>query len=164
MPMVRVAKDLDNHTMTVVAEYDAPVERVWQLYADPRQLERFWGPPTWPATVVDHDLSPGGRVTYFMTGPEGEKSAGYWDVLEVDAPRGFVVEDGFADDAGRPNPDMPTTRMELELNERAGGGTTMTVVSTFASTAAMTQMLEMGMEDGMRQAMGQIDDILADAG
>lgn len=164
MPIVRVVKDLDNHTMTVVAEYDAPVDRVWQLYAEPRQLERFWGPPTWPATVVDHDLSPGGRVTYFMTGPEGAKSAGYWDVLEVDAPRRFVVEDGFADDAGRPNPDMPKTRMELELNERAGGGTTMTVVSTFASTAAMTQMLEMGMEEGMREAMGQIDDILADAG
>ncbi len=77
MPIVRVDKDLDNHTMTVVAEYDAPAERVWQLYADPRQLERFWGPPSWPATVVEHDLSPGGRVTYFMTGPGGEKSAGY---------------------------------------------------------------------------------------
>ncbi len=164
MPIVRVDKDLDNHTMTVVAEYDAPVERVWQLYADPRQLERFWGPPSWPATVVDHDLSPGGRVTYFMTGPDGEKSAGYWEVLEVDAPRRFVVEDGFADDTGQPNPDLPTTRMELELDERGDGGTTMTVVSTFASTAAMTQMLEMGMEDGMRQAMGQIDGILAEAG
>ncbi len=164
MPIVRVDKDLDNHTMTVVAEYDAPVERVWQLYADPRQLERFWGPPSWPATVVDHDLSPGGRVTYFMTGPDGEKSAGYWEVLEVDAPRRFVVEDGFADDTGQPNPDLPTTRMELELDERGDGGTTMTVFSTFASTAAMTQMLEMGMEDGMRQAMGQIDGILAEAG
>ncbi len=164
MPIVRVDKDLDKHTMTVVAEYDAPVERVWQLYADPRQLERFWGPPTWPATVVDHDLSPDGRVTYFMTGPDGEKSAGYWDVLEVGAPRRFVVEDGFADDAGHPNPDMPTTRMELQLDERADGGTTMTVVSTFASTEAMTQMLDMGMEDGMRQAMSQIDGILAEAG
>ena len=126
MPIVSVDKDLDNHTMTVVAEYDAPVERVWQLYADPRQLERFWGPPTWPATVVDHDLSPGGRVTYFMTGPDGEKSAGYWDVLEVEAPRRFLVEDGFADDAGQPNRDMPTTRMDLRLDERAAGGTTMT--------------------------------------
>ena len=164
MPIVRVDKDLDNHTMTVVAEYDAPVERVWQLYADPRQLERFWGPPSWPATVVDHDLSPGGRVTYFMTGPDGEKSAGYWEVLEVDAPRRFVVEDGFADDAGQPNSDLPTTRMELALDERAGGGTTMTVVSTFASTDAMTRMLEMGMEAGMRQAMGQIDGILVEAG
>ena len=164
MPIVRVDKDLDNHTMTVVAEYDAPVERVWQLYADPRQLEQFWGPPTWPATVVDHDLCPGGRVTYFMTGPAGEKSAGYWEVLEVDALRRFVVEDGFADDAGQPNSELPTTRMELDLDERAGGGTTMTVVSTFASTEAMTQMLEMGMEDGMRQAMGQIDGILVEAG
>jgi uncharacterized protein YndB with AHSA1/START domain len=163
MPIVRVDKDLDNHTMTVVAEYDATVERVWQLYADPRQLERFWGPPTWPATVVDHDLSPGGRVTYVMSGPDGEKSGGYWQVLEVQAPRRFVVEDGFADDAGQPNPDLPTTRMELVLAERAGGGTTMTVVSTFASTDAMKQLIEMGMEEGLRQSMGQIDAILAEA-
>ena len=161
MPIVRVDKDLEKHTMTVFAEYDAPVERVWQLYADPRQLERFWGPPTWPATVVDHDLSPGGRVTYFMTGPDGEKSAGYWDVREVEAPRRFVVDDGFADDSGQPNADMPTTRMELQLDDRAGGGTTMTVVSTCASTEDMTKVLEMGMEEGMREAMGQIDPLLA---
>jgi len=161
MPIVRIDKDPENCTMTVVAEYDAPPARVWQLYADPRQLERFWGPPTWPATVVDHDLSPGGRVTYFMTGPDGEKSAGYWDVLEVDAPRRFVVDDGFADDTGEPNPNMPMTRMELALAARSGGGTTMTVVSTFPSTDAMNQMLEMGMADGMREAMSQIDAILA---
>ena len=164
MPIVRVDKDLDNHTMTVVADYDAPVERVWQLYADPRQLERFWGPPTWPATVIDHDLLPGGRVSYFMTGPDGERSAGYWNVLDADAPRRFVVDDGFADDAGQPNSEMPTTRMEFDLVERAGGGTTMTVVSTFSSTDAMKQMVDMGMEEGMRLAMGQIDGILAEAG
>ncbi len=162
MPVTRIDKDLDTHTMTVVAEYDAAVERVWQLYADPRQLERFWGPPTWPATVVDHDLRPGGRVTYFMSGPDGEKSAGYWNVLEVEAPRRFVVEDGFAGDAGQPDPDMPTTRMELTLVERSGGGTTMTVVSTFASTDAMTQLIEMGMEQGLREAMSQIDGVLAE--
>ena len=163
MPITRVDKNLDAHTMTVVAEYDAAVERVWQLYADPRQMERFWGPPTWPATVVDHDLRPGGRVSYVMTGPDGEKAAGYWDVLEVDAPRRFVVDDGFADDAGQPNPDLPITRMELELAERDGGGTTMTVRSTFASAEAMNRLIDMGMEEGMRESMGQIDGILAEA-
>ena len=164
MPITHVTKDLENHTMTVVADYDAPVERVWQLYADPRQLERFWGPPTWPATVVDHDLSPGGRVTYFMTGPDGQKSSGYWDVIEVEAPHRFVVVDGFADDSGEPNPQMPTTRMELTLEGRDAGGTLMTIVSTFASTDTMVQMIEMGMEEGLRQAMGQIDLFLAEAG
>lgn len=163
MPITRVDKDPAQGTMTVVAEYDAPVERVWQLYADPRQLERFWGPPTYPATIVQHDLTPGGRVTYFMTGPEGDRSNGYWNVLEVEAPRRFVVEDGFADDEGTPNTDMPTMRMECRLDERSGGGTTMTFISTFASAEAMQQVLEMGMEEGMREAMGQIDGVLAAA-
>ncbi len=161
MPIRRVDKDVANATLIVVAEYDAPMERVWQLYADPRQLERIWGPPEWPATVVDHDLSPGGRVTYFMTGPGGEKSNGYWEVLEVDAPRRFVVLDGFADDAGAPNNDLPTTRMELVLSERAGGGKIMTITSTWASATELRKALDMGMEEGLRAAMGQIDDVLA---
>ena len=47
----------------------ASPERVWQLWADPRQLERWWGPPTYPATFTQHDLAPGGHVEYHMTGP-----------------------------------------------------------------------------------------------
>lgn len=164
MPISRVDCDIEAATMTVVADYDAPVDRVWQLYADPRQLERIWGPPSWPATVGEHDLRPGGRITYAMTGPDGDRSCGYWDVLEVEAPRRFVVEDGFADDEGRPNPELPTTRMETVLTDRPGGGTTMRVVSTFPSSDAMRQMLDMGMEEGMREAMGQIDPVLAGEG
>ena len=38
--------DLDALTITVTATFDHPVEKVWDLYADPRKLERWWGPPT----------------------------------------------------------------------------------------------------------------------
>lgn len=55
-----------------------------QLWADPRKLERWWGPPTYPATVVEHDLRAGGKVAYLMTSPEGEQHHGWWKVLEVD--------------------------------------------------------------------------------
>src|SRR5688572_10990770 len=103
MPLTSVRKDPDAMTMTVAAEFDAPVERVWELWADPRQLERWWGPPTYPATVVDHDLNVGGRVNYFMTGPDGDTSAGWWRILAVEAPRRLEFEDGFADEAGEPN-------------------------------------------------------------
>src|SRR5215211_1386621 len=68
MTLKDVKKDPANLSMVVTAEFNAPVQRVWQLWADPRQLERWWGPPTYPATVVDHDLVPGGTVNYFMTG------------------------------------------------------------------------------------------------
>ncbi|MGH9216204.1 MAG: SRPBCC family protein, partial [Acidimicrobiales bacterium] len=142
------------------AEFNAPIERVWQLWADPRQLERWWGPPTYPATVVDHDLVPGGTVTYFMTGPEGDKHGGWWRVLAVDAPQSLEVQDGFADDTGAPNPDMPVTTMRVVLSEK-GGVTQMVMTSTFPSLEAMEQLINMGVEEGLRAAMAQMDEILA---
>ncbi|HSJ74141.1 MAG TPA: SRPBCC domain-containing protein [Miltoncostaeaceae bacterium] len=45
------------------------------------------GPPTHPATVVAHDLRPGGKVSDFMTGPDGDRSPGWWRLLALDAPR-----------------------------------------------------------------------------
>jgi uncharacterized protein YndB with AHSA1/START domain len=160
MTVTDVRKDLERATMTVITEFDAPVGRVWQLWADPRQLERWWGPPTYPATVTDHDLSPGGLVRYHMTGPEGDQPAGLWRVLEVEAPHRLKVEDLFADEYGEPNLDMPVSTMEVVLVERPQGGTRMTIESRFASTEAMAQLVAMGVEEGMMAALGQIEAIL----
>ena len=159
MSVTTVDKDPEAMTMTITSEFEAPIGRVWQLWADPRQLERWWGPPTYPATVVDHDLSPGGSVNYFMTGPEGDQPRGWWRVLAVDAPNRLEFEDGFADDAGEPNPDMPTMTIRVTLNEQAGG-TRMAIETTFPSMEAMDQMLSMGMDEGMTSAVAQIDDLL----
>jgi len=71
------------------------------------------------------------------------------------------LKDGFADDSGTPNPEMPTTIMVLTLTPRAGGGTSMATKSQFPSLEAMETMIEMGMEEGITEAMGQIEGILA---
>jgi len=161
MTVTNIEKSPEALTMTVTAEFDAPVERVWRLWDDPRQLERWWGPPTYPATVVHHDLTVGGAVDYVMTGPDGDRSRGWWRVLAVDPPRSLEFEDGFADDAGTPNPEMPTMTIRVHLDERAGGGTRMAVVTTFPSVEVMEQMVAMGMDEGMTSAMGQMDALLA---
>jgi uncharacterized protein YndB with AHSA1/START domain len=160
MTVKDVMKDPATLTMVVTAEFNAPVEQVWQLWADPRQLERWWGPPTYPATVVDHELVPGATVSYVMTGPEGDKHGGWWRILAVDAPHSLELQDGFADDTGTPNPDMPTTTMRVVLSEE-GGVTQMVMTSTFPSLEAMEQLVNMGMEEGLRAAMAQMDEILA---
>ena len=164
MTVTSVHKDPEAMTMSITSELDATVERSWQLWADPRQLERWWGPPTYPATVVDHDLAVGGRVTYFMTGPDGEKFHGYWEVLDVDPPHRLELLDGFADDSGAPNDSLPRTTSVVTLRERDGGGTVMSITATFPSEEAMEQLLSMGMDEGMAAAMGQIDGILAGDG
>ncbi|MCU1375760.1 MAG: Activator of Hsp90 ATPase 1 family protein [Actinomycetia bacterium] len=160
MSVTNVHKDPEALTMTITAEFSAPVGRVWQLWADPRQLEQWWGPPTYPATVVDHDLEPGGMIKYFMTGPEGDRSRGWWRVLAVDPPNRLEFEDGFADDAGNPNPDMPTMNIRVTLDEQSDGGTRMAIETTFPSVETMEQMVTMGMEEGMTSAVSQIDDLL----
>lgn len=162
MSVTNIAKDPERFTLTVTAEYDVTAERAWRLWNDPRQLERWWGPPVYPSTVVDHDLRSGGRVTYFMTGPEGDKHFGYWDVLEVEAPRLLLVSDGFADDAGNANTELPSTRMRVSIADREPGGVVVTIESQFPSLEAMEQMVAMGMEEGLREAMGQIDGLLAE--
>ena len=159
MPVTDVQQDLDNRTLTIVADFAAPVERIWQIYADPRQLEKIWGPPEYPATVVDHDLRPGGRVTYFMTGPEGDKHAGYWDITTVDEPNGFTFDDGFADLEFTPNPELPVSQNVFTFTPH-DGGTRSTFVSTYASSEALQQVLDMGVVEGASSAINQIDGLL----
>jgi len=161
MPVTDVKRDLDALTMSITAEFDAGAERVWELWSDPRQLERWWGPPSYPATFVDHDLSPGGRATYFMTSPEGQKYHGWWQIEEVEPPRRLRFEDGFADDDGKPKEELPTTVATVTISE-ADGTTTMSIESRFAGREQMEQVIEMGMEQGIREAVGQIDAMLAE--
>ena len=162
MPVVEIHKDMKALTMRVVAQFAAPVAKVWAAYADARQLERFWGPPQWPATFERHDFKVGGRSEYYMTGPNGEKSRGYWEFLSVEPPRSFEVKDGFLGPDGKPAPDMPSMRMQFTF-EPHDGGTRMVTLTTFPSVEALEKLLAMGMEEGLKAAMGQIDGILAEA-
>jgi uncharacterized protein YndB with AHSA1/START domain len=162
MTVTAVRKDPEALTMTVEAEFDASPERIWKLWADPRQLERWWGPPTYPATFTKHDLAPGSRVEYHMTGPEGDQPRGYWDVLEVDPPNGLAFRDGFANDDGTPNLEMPRSEARVRIEEIDAGRTRMSILSIFPSAEAMEQVLAMGMEEGLTQAVGQIDAMLTD--
>ncbi len=163
MTVTDVVKNRDDLSMTLTAEFDASPERVWQLWSDPRQLERWWGPPTYPATVDSHDLSPGGRVEYHMTGPEGDQPRGYWEIDEVDPPRRLAFRDGFAHDDGTPNPDLPGTAATVTIEAVGDGRTRMSIESRFPSTEAMEQLVAMGMEEGLKEAVGQIDAILAES-
>jgi uncharacterized protein YndB with AHSA1/START domain len=162
MTVTAVRKDPQALIMTSESEFNASPERVWQLWADPRQLERWWGPPSYPATVTSHDLRTGGRVEYYMTGPMGDTPAGYWNVITADPPRTIVFRDGFANDDGTPNTEMPSTESRVTIEAIGNGRTRMSIQSVFPSAEAMEQLIAMGMETGLTEALGQIDAILAE--
>ena len=161
MTVTNVRKDTDALTLDLRAEFDATPERVWQLWADPRQLERWWGPPTYPATFTAHDLTPGGRMAYVMTGPDGNDTPpSWWEILEVDPPRSLAFRDGFANQDGTPNTEFPEMTVHVAISDIGAGRTRMSILSRFPSPAAMEQLVAMGMVEGLTEAVGQIDAIL----
>ncbi len=159
MPVISTNSDKDNLELTVVAEFDASADKVWDVWADPRKLEKWWGPPTWPATFHEYEFAEGGQAKYYMTGPEGEKAPGYWRFRAIERNRSIEFLDGFAGEDGEPDENMPSMVMKMTLDEE-GGRTRMTTVTTFSSLEDLNQTLEMGMEEGIREAMGQIDALL----
>jgi uncharacterized protein YndB with AHSA1/START domain len=158
--IVSVEKDFDGLALVLIADFDAPIERVWELWADPRQLERWWGPPTHPATVEKHDLAAGGEVTYVMIGPRGEESRGWWRVTSVAPPRSLEFTDGFANRDGTPNAETPTTAVQMRLTEQ-DGGTRMELRFVFASSEHMRQLERWGAFEVFPQSVGQMDALLA---
>ncbi len=162
MAVVSSHKDDQALTLTFVAEFDASVERVWQVWQDPRQLERWWGPPTWPATFEQHDFVVGGRSRYHMTGPDGRKSRGWWTITAIEAPNRLEFDDGFAGEDGEPLASIEPTHTVVTI-EWLGAGSRMTMVTKFANLKQLERVLAMGGEEGMRLALGQVDAVLAGA-
>lgn len=160
MTVTAVRKDPHALSFALDAEFDASPERVWQLWSDPRQLEQWWGPPTYPATFTKHDLTAGGRAEYHMTGPDGDQPHAYWEIQVVDPPRSLHVVDGFANEDGSPNTEMPSNEFTVTIEEIEAGKTRMSIVTVFPSTEAMEMLLGMGMEEGITEAVGQIDALL----
>jgi len=159
MATISSEKNVDALTLTFVSHFDAPVNRVWQVWEDARQLESWWGPPSYPATFETHSFSEGGESRYYMTSPEGEKMWGWWRLTRIDAPHRLEYDDGFANSDGSHDETIAPTHTVVTLDADEGG-TTMTSITQFSSAEQLDQMVQLGMEEGMTLALGQIDEVL----
>ena len=162
MPVTGSTQDLDALTVTFACNFDATVGQVWRMWAERGLLERWWGPPEYPATVVTHDLTPGGQVHYYMTGPDGEKYPGAFRVTTIEEPARLEFEDYFADPDGQVDPNLPVSTTRVELAPGPDDTTLMTLTSTAPSGEAMEQLIQMGAFEGMALALGQIDELLTE--
>ena len=162
MTVISTMTDPEAMQLILVAEFDATPDQVWEVWEDPRKLEQWWGPPTYPATFTRHDFVAGGESRYFMTGPAGDTPHGWWRVDALDKPRRLDFANGLAGDDGEPVPGVEPMPSYV-IFEAIGTGTRMTAVTQFVSVEQMETMLDMGMKEGIEVAAAQIDMVLARA-
>ncbi len=160
MPVTNFTIDKKARSIVLAAEFAAPVERVWQIYAVSHQLEQIWGPPEVRSTITVFEFFPGGRVLYSMTDPEGQQHHGAWRIREVEPPTRLTFDDYFTGSDAIPTPRMPICHCEFTFASTTTG--TQAVYSMFFdSKADLETVVGMGVEEGFTQAANQIDGFLS---
>lgn len=158
MPVI--ATDLDRRAATLTAhvQLHTYLDRAWELWADPRLLERWWG-PAGPSTVLEHDLVPGGRVTYVRRDPDAEPRHGSWDVVAVEPPRRLEVQDRVTDSEGVPDGSSAGRHVLVRL-EPVQDGVAMSLTVTYPDVDRLDEQLALGLESGVRRSLAQLDALL----
>jgi uncharacterized protein YndB with AHSA1/START domain len=114
-------KDPSNKKLKVVREFEAPVEQVWKAWTESELLDQWWAPKPWKANTVSMDFRAGGRWFYYMQGPDGTRHYCRIDYKTITPNQLFVGDDGFCDEKGNINKELPTMHWEVRFGSAASG-------------------------------------------
>ena len=90
----------NSNDLIITRIFDAPVERVWKAWTEPKEVKNWWGPKYFTSPVIKIDLREGGTSLYCMRSPEGQD---YWSTgvyKEIVPFKRIVSTDSFADKEG----------------------------------------------------------------
>ena len=151
-----IVKDLNEKSILVSREFEAPLADVWKAYTDPKLLDQWWGPSPWRAETKQMNFKPGGYWLYAMVGPEGEKHWARMDYLAIDHLKSFDIQDSFADENGVINREMPVSKGRSSFT-KTSKGTRVDFKLIYSTVEQLQKIVEMGFEQGITQCMDQLD-------
>lgn len=81
-------------------QFDATPERVWQMWTQPDQLQKWWGPEGLTAPVVRMDAREGGTYLYSKRSPDGLEQWTTGTYREVSPPERLVMTESRSNAKG----------------------------------------------------------------
>lgn len=151
--------DKHNNTITIICEYDAPLEKVWKAWTTSEMLDQWWGPKPWRAITKSLDFREGGHWHYSMNGPEGEVQWGKFDYLTIEPNESFIGKDGFSDENGTLDTTLPQNHWELRMSQ-TGNTVMVDMLLTFEKAEDIDTYIDMGFREGITQTLDQLEEIL----
>jgi uncharacterized protein YndB with AHSA1/START domain len=136
--------------------FNAPRERVWKAWTDPRQLAQWWGPAGFTNPVCEADVRPGGAIRIDMRGPDGAVYPMTGVYREVVAPERLVFTASALDEKGRPLFEVLNT----VTFAKQGGKTLLTVRARVVNKTAGADAYLEGMEEGWSQSLVRLEALL----
>ncbi len=152
--------DKGNKKITVRREFAAPVAKVWAAWTESALLDQWWAPKPWKAKTKTMDFRVGGHWLYAMQGPDGSEHWSRADYTAISPMHSFTGEDGFCDEQGNINPDLP--RMSwTNTFEGAAASTIVNIEITFESVSDLEKIIEMGFKEGFTAGLENLDALLS---
>ena len=144
--------------------FNAPVDLIWQLWTQPEQFQKWYGPQGMTIPVANMDVRVGGKRLICMEMQTPDRSMKMWftgEYVEIIPNKRLVYTDSMADENGNvmspsamgmPDGHPETTEVIVEL-EDLGGRTKM--VMTHAGVPA-----DSGGAGGWNQAFDKLADLI----
>lgn len=152
--------DKENKTIVVKREFAAALPLVWDAYTKSEILDQWWAPKPWQARTKTMDFREGGYWLYAMVGPEGEEHWARADYKKIDRHQGFHAKDGFADEEGNVNQEMPQSDWHVSFSSTADG-TLVTNLIKFDDLEDLEKTIEMGFKEGFMMALENLEELLS---
>lgn len=153
-----IVKDLNEKSILVSREFEAPLADVWRAYTESELLDQWWGPSPWRAETKQMNFKPGGYWLYAMVGPEGERHWARMDYLAIDHHKSFDVQDSFSDENGVINRDLPVSKGRSSFMKTAKG-TRVDFKLIYSTVEQLQKIVEMGFEQGITMCMDQLEEL-----
>jgi PhnB protein len=158
-PFTDFAVDRDNRTINVEREFEAPLPLVWAAWTEKDILDQWWAPKPWQAKTKWMDFSEGGYWLYAMVGPEGETHWARADFRSIAPLEGYTALDGFCDEHGTINPDLPRSLWATRFTGRENRAR-VNIQITFEKLEDLEELIRMGFKEGFAAGLQNLDHYL----
>lgn len=157
------ANDPTSHVIVLTRVFDAPRERVWQVWTDPKHTAAWWGPRGFSARIEKMELRVGGNWRYVMIDPDGTEYPAVGEFREVVPPERLVTTDEFPDDFEFGVPEDLPQGIEVTVLFGAEGRTRtrLTLEITHPTEDDRRKHEEMGVVDGWTSSLDCMEEYLA---
>lgn len=108
--------------LIITHTFNAPRERVWKAYTDPKQIAQWWGLDGASLVACDSDVRVGGMWRFVLRDPDGNNYIVSGIFREVSAPNRLTYTDGF----GEPNEPRPESLISVTFDDLPNGKTRIT--------------------------------------
>lgn len=152
-------RDLENIQIISSRRFYAPIELVWKSWTDHNLIDQWWAPKPYQAITTRQSFEEGGFWLYYMQGPESQINWCRKDYEKIEEPFFYSAYNGFCDEQGNVNEDIPRGFWEVYFSGEEDG-TRVKVIVTFSAAEDMDKIIEMGFLEGFASAHKNLDLIL----